>query len=918
MGGARKAILINLLAFSAVFLLIFVNVVKATSSVDFKVDYDSVTTGSENYKSADFQVQSGISAFESNSTSSDFTLATINLIPDTSAPVSVCGNGIIEAGESCDGANLGSATCVSQGFDSGNLTCNASCSFDTSACTNDSGSGGGNGGNTVPPNPTLVFFDKNTDENNKNNQDPIPVKDLDNPIPNNIHPAAISPQQPKAKANPNNPDKNIGKKSQKKEKKNTKKYDRTKLVFPLNQQLDKPIISFNKKEIIDRSPFITGVLHPNENYYLIVSDLLGRIYESVNIKTDINGRYVFESRDLLENGIYRIYINNTNGDIVDDRYFDIRNEKYNDLFIESFGELQEFENNFQKKIEIGEILRTPKMEIKGRGVPNSLIKAYFQSNEVLISETKVNLDGSFTLAIPKKLEDGQHTAYITQIHSNEKPSKNLTYKFSIVTKTNSCLAWVVLLIIFTLLLSRIFWLRKRIYGRYFFIIIFTILFAANFQAIPKGFKLSSTAYAAVPQMMLYEGRLLDSLGAPIATSHTFRISIWKNSDWVAGDELGSGAINVASPNYGGWHDEFTVTPNANGTFSIKLGSGVPLPNIDFASHKFLQIEVKTSAAPITSYQLLDPTGDNGADAVDRKTIGSVPYALNAEKAEKSNEEIFAIDYDDTIQNAGTGSVQLQFGNILNKILSYDTDNNYFNFNDDVNIEGDLTVTGTIEINSGGNSILLNATGLTSDRAVTFDDANTKVVGEDNTQTLTNKTIDGDNNTIQNISLSSLKDRNKTILLKPEYEKMTIAEDGTNNRATIKQNYDAANNHIFYYLTSKLATLQDLDLYLAIQVPEDFQSFQATPLQVFIKTTTTNATNNQIDFSMADTTNTAVALTGGTNVVSSVADTWEEKNITFGGAPTFTPGDFIILRVNMQAMLNNKAYISEIKFNYIGK
>ena len=56
---------------------------------------------------------------------------------DTSActPVVKCGNGVIDSGEKCDGANLGGATCSSLGFSGGTLSCNSSCALDTSACT---------------------------------------------------------------------------------------------------------------------------------------------------------------------------------------------------------------------------------------------------------------------------------------------------------------------------------------------------------------------------------------------------------------------------------------------------------------------------------------------------------------------------------------------------------------------------------------------------------------------------------------------------------------------------------------------------------------------------------------------------------------------------------------------------------------
>ncbi|MBU1241481.1 hypothetical protein KKF84_09355 [Myxococcota bacterium] len=46
----------------------------------------------------------------------------------------LCGNGTMDPGESCDGTDLGGATCQAQGFLGGTLSCAASCLFDTSAC----------------------------------------------------------------------------------------------------------------------------------------------------------------------------------------------------------------------------------------------------------------------------------------------------------------------------------------------------------------------------------------------------------------------------------------------------------------------------------------------------------------------------------------------------------------------------------------------------------------------------------------------------------------------------------------------------------------------------------------------------------------------------------------------------------------
>ena len=55
-----------------------------------------------------------------------------------------CGNNDRETGEACDGSDLNGATCVSQGFGGGNLSC-SNCTFNTSGCT-----GSGDLPGTVP------------------------------------------------------------------------------------------------------------------------------------------------------------------------------------------------------------------------------------------------------------------------------------------------------------------------------------------------------------------------------------------------------------------------------------------------------------------------------------------------------------------------------------------------------------------------------------------------------------------------------------------------------------------------------------------------------------------------------------------------------------------------------------------------
>ena len=47
-----------------------------------------------------------------------------------------CGNGLIDSGEQCDGANLAGQDCVGLGYLAGTLACGGDCLFDASACSN--------------------------------------------------------------------------------------------------------------------------------------------------------------------------------------------------------------------------------------------------------------------------------------------------------------------------------------------------------------------------------------------------------------------------------------------------------------------------------------------------------------------------------------------------------------------------------------------------------------------------------------------------------------------------------------------------------------------------------------------------------------------------------------------------------------
>ncbi len=225
----------------------------------------------------------------------------------------------------------------------------------------------------------------------------------------------------------------------------------------------------------------------------------------------------------------------------------------------------------------------------------------------------------------------------------------------------------------------------------------------------------------VPDNLMYEGRILDSSRNPVTASVVFRFSLWKGSDWVSGDTV-SGSINTASSSYGGWYETQTVTPNSNGMIQVLLGSSAPLPTMDFTQHKYLQVEVKSVGSSDSSYVLLDPTGDSGADTNDRKIISSVAYAKNTESVQNrvigtssgnvlilgSNGRVNAAQMGSgttargfTINASNTaGDTTLTFGHsLLPATIIYSNSAQRFEFSADVKIQGNLTVTGLINCDS---------------------------------------------------------------------------------------------------------------------------------------------------------------------------------------------------------------------------
>ena len=417
----------------------------------------------------------------------------------------------------------------------------------------------------------------------------------------------------------------------------------------------------------------------------------------------------------------------------------------------------------------------------------------------------------------------------------------------------------------------------------------------------------ASAASTVPERLIYEARLLDSTGeTPILTDHTFRFSFWIESPIEVGD-ITAGDIDELAANYGGWQEVQTVTPESNGFVSFELGSVTSLPQIDYTEHLYLQVEVKEDGAPDSSYEALDKSPAN--PLVDRAPVGSVPYALNANAVDNAeigtaagdlvvlepggqwpintvpggtNEDNFVVDSDDS----SATTIGLQFGESLGKLLAYDIGGGFFNFNDDVNIAGNLTLTGTVD----GIDV--------SDLA-----ANVTVIGTD---------LDTLETTVAGLGGVS----EKSFILNSSYEGATYVGDGLNNIGRLYLDNDNSVQENYYEWTSSSALLQDYDIVLKISVPSTFSEWNgATPWNFNYRSSNSDINTTKADIFVYDTNGNPVTLTGDASNLSNTS--WTNASLGYSGSPVFTAGESFMVVIKLYAKEFETMNLGEIVMNYNG-
>ena len=501
------------------------------------------------------------------------------------------------------------------------------------------------------------------------------------------------------------------------------------------------------------------------------------------------------------------------------------------------------------------------------------------------------------------------------------------------------------------------------------------------------FSIAGIVHAAqtTPNTHIYNGRLLDSSGNAVTSSTSIRFSYWKNVDFISTDITGAGAINTSATDYAGWQETHTVTPNSSGYFSVVLGSSNALPDFSTLPAQtllglYLQVDVKAAAAANTAYELLDP--DSTDTALDRSGVLSVPFAENADMIDQreigtgsgnisilnangqlpvstipngTNTSSFTLDAD----NSEISEITLTFGAALEKKLTYDISDGTFRFNDDVEVQGNLTVTGLINgVNvtslqnstdalkafSGGglnlsvsmgsyrlngvvtnyaggtialpssatNSVFFGSGGLAYAAAFPTDESFIPVAAV--------TTSAGSIVTVLDRRTLSSDDREHTsaVTFNPGFEKASYQADGADNVGQLSVSHDNISLKNFYVWTTTKSTLQDYDIILRVPVPEHFVRWNvsgaANPISLMYRSTSSAAADNKLDIQIYDTNGVPVSLSGS---VSNLAGTsWATSQIEFAGTPTWTVGQDMLLRLKLSAKDAYQMHIGSLKLNFV--
>lgn len=155
---------------------------------------------------------------------------------------------------------------------------------------------------------------------------------------------------------------------------------------------------------------------------------------------------------------------------------------------------------------------------------------------------------------------------------------------------------------------------------------------------------------------------------------------------------------------------------------------------------------------------------------------------------------------------------------------------------------------------------------------------------------------------------------KQIRLAAEYQN-TVLDSGTgsNNSGTMVSTLDLTNRMNFYRWSATPATAQTYDIVTQVPIPQDFSAWAASnPLSITSRTNHT--TDGVITLELRDSSGTERC--SFTSLTMGSANSWITNTPSCLSSGTYTPGDYLTMRLRMSSKNNAQVDVGNIVLNYL--
>lgn len=371
-------------------------------------------------------------------------------------------------------------------------------------------------------------------------------------------------------------------------------------------------------------------------------------------------------------------------------------------------------------------------------------------------------------------------------------------------------------------------------------------------------------------------------------------------------------------------ESFFIIDDGDGTTNVQLQFGTSLGEIleyDLGNTRFVfsddlyiqgNLDIEGESFSVNS----DGTGaDSSVDF--NAGAGSLQYNNATDDFTLSDELTINGDLNtdsnlllDANGDGAGGNIDIQFGSVIGERIRWDDVASTFSISDDLYIDGILAVNGNVDFNQN------LAVEMVIDQGTAFPTVPGPVEGQTFYRTDLNVFYIYDGASW--IAFADAAGSN-SIFLSPNYPNVTFYGDTSNNTGQLTYYFDNTNIENAYKWSTSKNSLQDYDLKVRIQVPDNFANWDTThPLEFKYRTLTTLAADNQLDFSMQDTADASVTMANNSALISGTANTWEDpqdpNDMTITGG-TWTPGDWFTVTIKLTAKKFGAAEAGSLVFNY---